>query len=118
MKFLEDKDYDYQTESEEALEKLKKNAEKENYFDAIQKEYDALKVKILHDKQADLLTYKDEVKLLLKDEIVARYYYQKGRIITSLSDDPEILKAIEVLNGSDTYLAILDGKLKVQKEEE
>jgi carboxyl-terminal processing protease len=118
MDFLENKDYDYQTESEEALEKLKKNAEKENYFDAIQKEYDALRVKILHDKQADLLTYKDEVKLLLKDEIVARYYYQKGRIVTSLSDDPEILKAIEVLNGSDTYLAILDGKLKVQKEED
>ncbi len=116
--FLNDKDYDYQTDSEEALSKLKANAEKENYFDAIQVEYEALRSKILHDKQADLLTYKDEVKMLLKDEIVARYYFQKGRIVASLEDDPEIAKAVGVLKGSETYLAILDGKLKPEKEED
>jgi carboxyl-terminal processing protease len=118
MEFLQDKDYDYQTASEESLEKLKANAQKENYFDAIQQEYEALKAKILHDKQADLITYKDEVKILLKDEIVARYYFQRGRIIATLTEDPEINKAVEVLNGSDTYLAILDGKLKLNKEED
>ena len=117
LAFLADKSYDYQTNSEESLERLKTAAVKENYFDAIQAEYEALKAKILHDKNADLETYKDEVKLLLKDEIVARYYYQKGRIIASLSDDPEIAKAIEVLKGTDTYLAILDGTLKPKKEE-
>lgn len=110
--FLKDKNYDYQTASEEALEKLKTSATKEKYFDAIEGEYNALKDKILHDKSQDLITFKDEVKLLLKDEIVGRYYYQKGRVIASLSDDPEIAKAIEVLTGSATYLAILDGSLK------
>ena len=117
VEFLEDKNIDYQTNSEESLEKLKAAAEKENYFDAIQEDYIAMKSKILHDKNADLITHKDEIKLLLKDEIVARYYYQKGRIIASLSDDPEIAKAIEVLKGTDTYLAILDGTVKPQKEE-
>jgi carboxyl-terminal processing protease len=117
VEFLKDKNIDYQTNSEESLEKLKTAAIKENYFDAIQADYDDMKSKILHDKNADLVTYKDEIKLLLKDEIVSRYYYQKGRIIASLSDDPEIAKAIEVLQGTDTYLAILDGKIKPQKEE-
>lgn len=117
MAFLQDKNYDYQTNSEESLEKLRKAAQKENYFDAIQPEYEALKSKILHDKDADLITYKDEVKLLLKDEIVARYYYQEGRIIASLNDDPEIAKAIEVLQGTSTYLAILDGTFKPDKKE-
>ena len=112
MAFLKDKNYDYQTNTEENLEKLKKAAEKENYFDAIQPEYETLKAKVLHDKNADLITYKDEVKLILKDEIVARYYYQEGRIIASLNDDPEIAKAIEVLQGTSTYMAILDGSLK------
>jgi carboxyl-terminal processing protease len=88
---------------------------KENYYDAIQTEYEALKSKILHDKSADLITYKDEIKLLLKDEIVARYYYQRGRIVASLNDDPEIAKAIEVLQGTETYLAILDGSKKLSK---
>lgn len=114
--FLKDKNYDYQTTSEEALEKLKINATKENYFDAIEQDYNALKSKILHDKSKDLITYKDEIKLILKDEIVARYYYQKGRIIASLSDDPEIAKAIEVLQGTATYLAILDGSIKPERQ--
>jgi carboxyl-terminal processing protease len=112
ISFLKDKNYDYQTASEEALEKLKTSAKKENYFDGIEEDYNTLKSKILHDKSADLLTYKDEIKFLLKDEIVSRYYYQKGRIIASLNDDPEIAKAIELLKGNETYLAILDGSLK------
>jgi len=115
--FLKDKTYDYQTASEEALEKLKTDAEKEKYFDAIEEEYNTLKSKILHDKSADLITYKDEIRMILKDEIVSRYYYQKGRIIASLSDDPEIAKAIEVLQGSETYLAILDGRIKTERKE-
>jgi len=114
--FLKDKNYDYQTASEEALEKLKIGATKENYFDAIEQDYTDLKSKILHDKSEDLVTYKDEIKLILKDEIVSRYYYQKGRIIASLSDDPEIAKAIEVLQGTATYLAILDGSIKPERK--
>jgi carboxyl-terminal processing protease len=115
--YLQDKNYDYQTASEEALEKLKASAIKEKYFDAIEDEYETVKSRILHDKSEDLLTFKDEIKLLLKDEIIARYYYQKGRIIASLGDDPEIAKAIEVLQGSETYLAILDGRIKPVKQE-
>ena len=114
--FLKDKNYDYQTASEKALENLKANALKENYFDAIEQEYNSLKSKILHDKSKDLITYKDEIKLILKDEIVGRYYYQKGRIIATLSDDPEIAKAIEVLQGTATYLAILDGSIKTERQ--
>jgi carboxyl-terminal processing protease len=122
--FLKDKNYDYQTASEEALEKLKSNAVKDKTFDLIEEDYKALQSKILHSKSEDLLTYKDEIKMILKDEIVGRYYYQKGRIVASLNEDPEIAKAIEVLQGSETYLAILDGSMKppkvavVEEEEE
>lgn len=115
--FLQDKNYNYQTATEEALEKLKTNATKENYFDAIEMEYNSLKSKVLHDKSEDLTTYKDEIKIILKDEIVSRYYFQKGRIVAALSDDPEITKAIEVLQGSATYLAILDGTIKPEKHD-
>jgi carboxyl-terminal processing protease len=116
IEFLKDKNYDYQTASEKALENLKANATKENYFDAIEQDYNSLKSKILHDKSKDLITYKDEIKLLLKDEIVGRYYFQKGRIIATLSDDPEIAKAIEVLQGTATYVAILDGSIKTERQ--
>ena len=116
--FLKDKDYDYKTSSEEALDKLKASAEKENYFESIREDYEALQQKIMHDKQEDLQTYREEISELLKSEIVSRYYFQRGRVIASLETDPEILKAIEVLAGRTTYLAILDGSLKLVKKEE
>jgi carboxyl-terminal processing protease len=116
--YLKDKEYSYKTTTEEALDRLKTSAEKENYFDAIQADYDEIKTKIMHDKQEDLITYKDEISEILKLEIVARYYFQKGRVVASLSTDPEIANAIEVLTGQSTYLAILDGSLKPEKQAE
>jgi len=113
--FLKDKDYDYKTNSEDALEKLKASAVKEDYFEVIREDYEEMKSRIMHDKQADLLKYREEISEILKSEIVARYYFQKGRVIASLETDPEIAKAIEVLEGRDTYLAILDGSLKTDK---
>ncbi len=103
VKYLSGKEYDYTTKSEKNLQDLKATAEKENYFDAIKTEYQALKDKLMHDKNDDLLKNKDEIKLLLKDEITSRYYYQKGRIESSLVDDKEIVKAIDVMSDQTLY---------------
>jgi carboxyl-terminal processing protease len=113
--FLQDKEYEYRTNSEEALERLKTNAVKENYFDAIREQYDILKDRMIHDKNADLMTYREEIGEILRLEIVSRYYYDKGQILASLKSDPEIAKGIEVIRGQDTYLAILDGSFTPPK---
>ncbi len=107
--YISDKDYDYTTESEKTLKKLKKHAEKEKYFDAIQSEYETLKMKMKHDKDEDLNKYKDQINELLKIEIVTRYYYQKGKIIASIADDPEIKEAMEILENKTLYESILNG---------
>ena len=113
--FIKSKEYDYTTNTEKNLEKLKEIAEKEKYFDAIQNEYNNLKTKLKHDKNADLIKFKDEIKFMLKDEIIGRYYYQKGKIISSLKDDPEIIKAKEILNNNELYKSILNGTYKKEK---
>ncbi|MEI6820714.1 MAG: S41 family peptidase [Bacteroidota bacterium] len=106
-KFLSGKDYDYVTKSEKNLKELKDIAVNEKYFDAIKNEYEALKDKLIHDKTDDLKKNSKEIKELLKAEIVNRYYFQKGRIEASLSDDPEIAKAISIFNDQSQYKAIL-----------
>ena len=106
-KFLSGKDYDYVTKSEKNLKELKDIAVNEKYFDAIKNEYEALKDKLIHDKTDDLKKNSKEIKDLLKAEIVNRYYFQKGRIEASLSDDPEIAKAISIFNDQSQYKAIL-----------
>ena len=112
LSFISDKDYEYTTESEETLKKLQKATKNEKYFNAIKPEFEALEKKIMHNKKEDIKKSEEEIKKFLKIEIVSRYYYQKGRIITSFSDDPEIEKAIEVLDNSPEYYAILNGTNK------
>jgi len=46
---------------------------------------------------------------MLKMYIVPLYYYQKGRIESSLKDDPDVKKSIEILKNSRTYKSILNG---------
>ena len=49
---------------------------------------------------------------MLKSELVSRYYFQKGRIISTLKNDVELNRAIEILhnsNGQNEYENILKG---------
>ncbi len=116
--YISDKDYDYTTKCEETLEKLKEYAEEEEYFINIQDEYEFLAFKLNENKQADLTNHKEEIKKILRLEIVSRYYYQKGQIISSLSDDNDIANAIEIINQQDSYLAILDGSVSRKEEKQ
>ncbi len=108
--YIKDKPYDYTTKTEEALKLLQKNAESEKYIDAIQSDYDVIKNKISHDKDQDLVKNKDEIMKLLQQEIVARYYFQNGRILNALQNDPEVLKAIDVINDQALYNSTLQAK--------
>jgi carboxyl-terminal processing protease len=110
VKWLEGKDYDYTTDSEKELEELKKVATKEKYISKIQKDFDALKTSLSHNKADDLQLFKDEIKQVLEREIVSRYYFQKGKIQHAISLDEEVKKAIEVLNDNQKYTDILTGK--------
>jgi carboxyl-terminal processing protease len=105
--WLKDKDYDYTTESEELLKHLKEVAEEEKYFSRMKLEYDALQATMTHNKTHDLDTFSDELKDLLRGEIISRYYYQKGRLQAMLDEDREVAKAIALLNDAETYKKIL-----------
>ncbi len=107
VNYISDKEYDYVTGSEIKLEELKKKAEEEKYFPEIKNEYEALKSKMVHNKQLDVQNNKAEIKQILEEEIVSRYYYQKGRVRASLKKDRELEKAIEILSDSVLYAGIL-----------
>jgi carboxyl-terminal processing protease len=113
LKFIADKDYDYTTSSEESLKALKENTIKEKYFDAIKKQFNALEKSMGHNKDADLKKYKEEIKNLIKMEILAKYYYEKGRIAASVKTNLDIKKAVELLKDKNQYDAILNPQVKI-----
>ena len=105
--FLSDKDYEYETDTEKAYKKLKKVAKDENYFESMRNDFDLLVAKLDDAKNDDLEKNKDFIKEILANEIVSRYYYQKGRIQSSLNYDKDILQAISILSDSTKYKQIL-----------
>ena len=105
--YLSDKEYQYETDTEKAYKKLKKVAEEENYFESMKNNFDLLVTKIDDAKRDDLEKNKDFIKEILANEIVSRYYYQKGRIQSSLNYDKDILQAITVLSDNTKYQQIL-----------
>jgi carboxyl-terminal processing protease len=105
--FIKDKEYDYTTESEEKLKELKEITKEEKYYDSIESEYESLMTKITHNKQEDLETFREEISEYLANEIISRYYFQKGRIEHSLTIDEEISKAKKVIKDIGEYNRIL-----------
>lgn len=112
VSFISDKEYDYQTKSEKALNDLKEFAEEEKYFSEFQAEFEQLKNKMMHDKQKDLMKHKSEIIQLLEEEIASRYFYQKGRIEASFDGDTELITAIDVIKDKKLYNSVLEGKYK------
>ena len=110
MRFVKEKGFTYTTESEKAVSKLKKVAKEEGYLEQIQPQIDLLEKNLEADKANDLMKNRKDIEELLVSEIVGRYYYQKGRIISALQDDPDLERAFEILlntNGKDEYRTIL-----------
>ena len=107
--YLDDKDYEYETNTEKAIKKLEKDAEGEKYFVELKDQLELLSTKMEESKNNDIERFKNEISELLEMEIVTRYYYQKGKIESTLKHDQEISKAIEVLNNISLYDAILHG---------
>lgn len=99
--------FSYSTASEEMLKKMKETAEKEGYYNDSKAEYEQLMAKVTPSKDRDLDKFKKEIKNLLENEIVSRYYYQTGRTEHTLSQDECIKKAIETVKNKSSYNTIL-----------
>jgi len=110
VKFLADKNYNYNTDSEKVLADLKTEATKEKQFGEIQTEYDALKAKMMDSKKNDLQLHKDEIKQVLENEIASRYFFEKGRYETNFKYDKELAQAIKVMQDKELVASILKGE--------
>lgn len=108
VNFVLAREFEYSTASGDMMRRLQETAGEENYLKDAQAEFDALMEKFQPSKSRDLEKFKEEVKEILEDEIVGRYYYQQGRIKHSLVDDPFILEAIKILNDTERYKSILN----------
>ncbi len=108
-KYVQNQNFDYRTETEVLLEKMKKSAEREDYSSVLDELFEQMSADIVEEKKKDIDKNRSEIEEMLKMEIIARYYYQKGKLESSLVSDPDILEALKILNDKALYSSILDG---------
>lgn len=104
--FVKERQFSYQSETEKAFKELMETAKEEKYFDVAEVEFEQLKIKIGHELDQDFESFKDELKEMLTDEIVTRYYYQKGAIKSAIQDDKGIEKAKETLKDPNAFSSV------------
>lgn len=92
------------------LKNLKEMAEFEGYLEGASEEFAALEKKLQHNLDLELDRFAKDIKPLIAEEIIKRYYYEKGAVQETLKEDIGLQKALEVLQKPEEYASILTVK--------
>lgn len=107
---VKSRDFTYDRQSEKMLKSLKEVAEFEGYMEGASEEFKALEKKLNHNLDRDLDYFSKQIKTYIAQEIVTRYFYQRGAAMERLKDDEDLEKAISVLKDGKQYSEILSVK--------
>ena len=110
-------DFKYDQQSEKILNTLKEAAEFEGYMKDASDEFKALENKLKHNLDRDLDYFSKDIKKMIAEEIIKRYYYQEGAIIQQLKDDKDLDEAVKVLTNPERYQQILSVTAVTAKKE-
>ncbi|MBM6655883.1 S41 family peptidase [Bacteroides mediterraneensis] len=114
-KLVKSRNFTYDRQSEKLLKSLKEVAEFEGYMTEASEEFKALEKKLNHNLDRDLDYFAKPIKEYLSQEIVTRYFYQRGAVMERLKDDTDLEKAIEVLQNPVRYREILSTPVKADE---
>lgn len=105
--WMKGKNYTYTSYLDHQLKELTREAEQEQYYKELKPQLDQIKAKIEENKKTELTLYKDQIKKLLEEDIIARYYLEKGSVESGFKYDQELKKASDVLQNQGQYAKIL-----------
>ena len=97
LTMLQESQFSYDPLSEKLVAELKKMTQFEGYYEGAKDEFAALEKKLTHDLQTDFHRHRKDIQHLLIHEIAKRWFYQAGTVQQSLTDDPDLTKALEIL---------------------
>lgn len=105
--YVKSSDFDFESAKDKSLKKLSEEL-KESSLDAqTQSHLDAIGAVIAQQEADDFEENKPTLVDLIEEEIINRYYYQKGKIRSALNSDAEIEEAISIMRDEKRYNEIL-----------
>lgn len=108
--FLDQSNFKFDSETDDAIRKLSEVAVKESYTQEVIGEINALKTTVDKEKASQVNLHQKEIQQAIEKEILSRYYFETGTVRHQLKNDPELAEAIKVINNPTQYAAILQGK--------
>jgi carboxyl-terminal processing protease len=108
VNWMGNKHYTYTSPLEYELQEFSEQAKKEKYFNDLKSQLDQLTNRISENKDKELMIYKDQLKMLLEEEIVGRHYLEKGSVEAGFKYDNDVKKAIELLHNPTQYKKLLN----------
>ena len=105
--FLKSTNFNFETKTEKALEDAILIAEEEELNGVINSEMNDLKNALQTYKANTINANKTQLKSLLTDEIIKRFFYSEGLYEYYTVNNTEITKAVSILNNPKEYASIL-----------
>ncbi|MCQ2075414.1 MAG: S41 family peptidase [Bacteroidaceae bacterium] len=90
--------FTYDRMSDKRLADLKKIMDFEGYLEDAKEEFATLEKKLTHNFDNDFNKYIKDIRKIVSNEIVKRWFYEAGSVEESLKDDDDLKKALEVLS--------------------
>ena len=106
--YLKSNNFKFETKTEKAFDKALAVAKDEDLSSTIDINYKALVSALENYKNKAIEENKDQLKSLLTDEIVKRYFYREGLYTYYLKHNPEIQKSTELLKNPVKFASYLN----------
>lgn len=107
VNFVKSKQYNYRSPVEVELSVLKEQAKRERYYEELSPQIEQIAELLKESRKNDLYTFKDQIKMLLEQDIASRYYLEKGITEVEFKNDADIEQSVAVLNKIEEYKKIL-----------
>ncbi len=94
-KYASSRKFDSRSAAQAQLEQIIKSAKSEGLYQINKEEFDALEKKLSVSKEQMLKIKKDEIKPIVEEEIVNKFYFTPGRVESIIRNDLQLQKALE-----------------------
>ncbi|GGI56242.1 peptidase S41 [Winogradskyella haliclonae] len=106
--YLKKNNFNFETKTEKALSEAIEVAKEEELNNTITSEYNQLVSALENYKTSAVNKDKEKLSLLLRDEIIKRYFYSEGLYEYYKANNTEIKKALDILSNLSKYNKILN----------
>ncbi|MFH1011908.1 MAG: S41 family peptidase [bacterium] len=105
--WLEEANFAYRSRGEMELADLEAVAEEEGVMEQVTDEMTRIREVLVENRKRDFEREKEFIRQSLQRELAASLWGTRGRTEAGFKDDPQLLKAIEILNDKSFYLSLL-----------